>query len=83
MYNVPQTVTRELLESQVIQKTAQDELEKALTDEELKDLADKYGYSSFWTGKKSDIERFLTSDDAKTAYVDLLMEQYRAAGLAE
>src|SRR3990167_1081992 len=76
-------LTRAQIESTVTAKTAYDGLKETYTESELKDLADEYGYSSFWTGKESDIERFLNSTEAKTVYVDLLYKQYQQAGMAQ
>lgn len=82
-YGVKEKVTIAQLETTVTQKQAQDALKDTYTTDELKDLADKAGVWSFWTGKDSDIERWLNSEDAKKTYVKLLYEQYKSAGMAE
>ena len=76
-------ITRSQIESTVNQKTAQDGLRETYTDKELKELADENGYSSFWTGAKTDIARFLESDKAKELYTDILYKQYQDAGQAD
>jgi hypothetical protein len=80
---VEQKVSKENIEAIVTQKSAMEGLRDTYTDDELKKLADDYGYSSFWTGKTSDIDRFLNSTEAKTVYVDLLYKQYEQAGMAK
>lgn len=76
-------VTRAQLESSITNKQAADALKEAYTDKELKAFADKAGKSSVWTGAAKDIARWLETPDAKTTYIDLLMQQYKAAGMAE
>lgn len=76
-------VTKAQLETTVTQKMATDGLKEALTENELKDLADQYGYSKWITGKAKDIDRFLNSPEARTAYVEMLYKQYQAAGMAD
>ncbi len=82
-YGVKEKVTMAQLESTVTQKHAQDALKEAYTTEELKKFADDAGESSMWTGKDTDIDRWLNSDAAKKTYVKLLYEQYKSAGMAE
>lgn len=82
-YGVKEKVTRAQLETTVNQKMAQDGLKEAYTTQELKDLADKYGISGWFTGEAGDIENFLNSSDAKKVYIDLLYKQYENAGMAQ
>lgn len=82
-YGVTEKVTREQVDTTVTQKAAYDGLKEAYTDQELKVLADEAGLSSMWTGKESDVERFLNDPAAKKIYADLLWEQYKAAGMTE
>jgi hypothetical protein len=83
VYGVKEKVTRQQLETTVTQKVAYDALKETYTEDELKEFADKDGKSSFWTPKGTDIERWLNSEEARTAYIDLLYKQYEEAGMAE
>lgn len=83
VFGIQSKVTRDQIVSTVTLKAAQEGLKSTYTDNELKALADQYGYSSFWTNKEADIQRFLDSDKAKGLYVDLLYKQYQDAGQAE
>lgn len=81
VYGVPEKLTRAQIETTVTSKVAYDALKDSFTDTELKQLANESGASSWFTGSASDIERYLNSDAAKTKYVDMLYEQYKAAGM--
>lgn len=83
VYGVKEKVTREQLDTTVTSKVAYDGLKETYTEQELKDLADENGLSSMWTGKATDIERFLNSPEAKKLYADLLWKQYEQAGMTE
>lgn len=83
VYGVAKTVNKAQLTSTVTQKMAQDALKENYTEDELKAFADEAGKSSFWTGKKSDIDRWLNSPEAKAKYVDILYNQYKDAGMAD
>lgn len=76
-------ITRERIEATATQGVVSGGLSATYTENELKDLADQYGYSKWFTGAKKDIERFLNSPDAKTVYVDLLYKQYQVAGMTD
>jgi hypothetical protein len=76
-------VTRDQLEGTITSGVAYDGLKKAYTDAELYQMAKELGYTRFLTGKTKDIERLLNSPDAKKLYIDLLYNQYKAAGMAE
>lgn len=82
-YGQKEKVTRQMLETTITQKAAYDGLKESYTTDELKQLADDAGLSSFWTGADTDIERFLNSPEAKKIYIDLLYKQYESAGMAE
>lgn len=81
IFDVPQKVTREQIETQTTQKQAQDGLKKAYTEQELIKLARNEGYARWLKGEKGEIDEFLNSEDAKQMYVDLLADQYRASGM--
>lgn len=83
IYGVEEKVTREQIESSVTSKMAYDGLKETYTEDELKDLADDAGLSSMWTGKATDIERFLNSTEARKLYIDILYKQYEDAGMTE
>ncbi|HAS04859.1 MAG TPA: hypothetical protein DCR71_03755, partial [Dehalococcoidia bacterium] len=80
---VVKKVTRPQLETTITSKVAYDGMKDAFTEKELKQFADESGDSSFWTGKGTDIERYLNSAAAKKKYIDLLYEQYKTAGMAD
>src|SRR3990167_7016804 len=63
-------VTREQVASTVTLKMAQEALKDTFTPDELFKKAQKKGYAKWWSGKESDIERFLNSEDAKNLYID-------------
>lgn len=81
VYNIEEQLTRERVENSVTQLQAQKALEDTYTTQELKELADKHGFSRMLTGAEKDIQRFLESDKAKELYVELLIQQYRQAGM--
>ncbi len=82
-YGIKEKVTREQLDSTVTAKMAYDGLKETYTTDELKKLADDNGQSRFFTGKDTDIERFLNSPAAKKIYTDSLYKQYQDAGMAQ
>jgi hypothetical protein len=82
-YGSPEKVSRTQLESTVTQKMALEGLKESYTEKELKGLADENGYSALLRGKDFDINKFLNSPEAKKAYVDLLYNQYKSAGMAQ
>lgn len=80
VYHVQQKVTRAQVEDSVTLKVAQEGLKDTYTDSELKELAREKGYTQFF-GLGTDVDDFLASEDARQLYIDLLIEQYRNAGL--
>lgn len=80
---IEKKVSRSDIETIVTQKVAMDQLRETYTDAELKELANDSGASKWWTGKDTDIDRFLNSADARKVYVDLLFKQYESAGMTK
>lgn len=83
VFGVESKVTRIQLMQTVTLKMAQDGLRDAYTTQELEELASDNGFASVWKSKESEINDFLNSERAKALYVDLLYQQYDAAGQAE
>lgn len=87
VYGVKEKVTREKIEAIVTQKTAQDGLKDAFTEEQLIEFAKEGGFGSrkLWFDKSDEdkVNDYLNSNAARQKYVDLLEEQYRIAGILE
>lgn len=81
VYNSQDPLTVDKIQSTVTQKVAQDGLKKAYTDEELVKLARDNGFAQFFSGDEGEVEDFLNSDKAKELYTELLVQQYRDAGM--
>lgn len=83
VYGVKEKVTRQQVEATVTQKVAQDGLKNAYTPEELIEFAKEAGFASFWRSRDAEVKNYLNSDAARQKYIDLLYEQYKAAGMAQ